>query len=308
MSTIAEGFSVEPADPRQERAILVALRSEALQDATADWDADDAAALHVLARDDRGRPAGTARLHADGRIDRIAVLPDWRDRGVAEALVVRLLDLARQRRLERVWAEAGGTSEAALRAAGLEPQPGTAILARTLDDLPALARSQPSGRVAPDEVEFEDVAGCRNALRTLLADTRRQLCICTRAMDPELFHGEEVLAELRRIATAGRGAELRILVQDPETALREGAPLLALAQRLPTAMPVRQTAEDEESAALAAAWLLNDRAGLLLRPLASRMEGSFWRHAPGLHREWSELFRRCWERAQPAAILRAQSL
>ncbi|NMC68621.1 MAG: GNAT family N-acetyltransferase [Myxococcales bacterium] len=66
----------------------------------------DPTALHLLARDAAGRPIGTGRLAADGRIGRMAVLAEWRGRGVGGAILERLVAAARQRGLEEVVAGA----------------------------------------------------------------------------------------------------------------------------------------------------------------------------------------------------------
>jgi predicted GNAT family N-acyltransferase len=67
-----------------------------------EWDAQDATALHLLARDAEGRPIGTGRLLPDGHIGRMAILKAWRGRGVGSALLNALMDLARQQGLQRV--------------------------------------------------------------------------------------------------------------------------------------------------------------------------------------------------------------
>ena len=61
-----------------------------------EWDGKDPYAFHVLAEDDRGHAVGTARLMPDGHIGRMAVLPEWRRRGVGSALLRRLLHRARE--------------------------------------------------------------------------------------------------------------------------------------------------------------------------------------------------------------------
>jgi predicted GNAT family N-acyltransferase len=66
----------------------------------------DPVALHLLARDAAGRPIGTGRLAPDGRIGRMAVLAEWRERGVGAALLERLVALARERGLREVVAAA----------------------------------------------------------------------------------------------------------------------------------------------------------------------------------------------------------
>jgi predicted GNAT family N-acyltransferase len=62
-----------------------------------EWDADDPASLHVLARDGSGQPIGCARLLPDGHIGRMAVLPAWRGRGVGRALLDAVIRAAQAR-------------------------------------------------------------------------------------------------------------------------------------------------------------------------------------------------------------------
>lgn len=67
-----------------------------------EWDDADAGALHALAEDADAQVIGCARLLADGRIGRVAVLAPWRGRGVGSALLRRLVDDARARGNARV--------------------------------------------------------------------------------------------------------------------------------------------------------------------------------------------------------------
>jgi predicted GNAT family N-acyltransferase len=60
-------------------------------------DARDKDCLHAIAYDDAGKAVGTARLLPDGEIGRMAVLKDWRRRGVGAALLDALLEEARKR-------------------------------------------------------------------------------------------------------------------------------------------------------------------------------------------------------------------
>ena len=55
-----------------------------------EWDGADPDCRHFLAEDADGRPVGTARLMPSGQIGRMAVLVDWRKRGIG----ARLLGLA----------------------------------------------------------------------------------------------------------------------------------------------------------------------------------------------------------------------
>jgi predicted GNAT family N-acyltransferase len=67
-----------------------------------EWDGLDSACAHVLAWNNRGEAIGTARMQQNGTIGRMAVLKDWRGRGVGRALLRTLLDLAARRGLSRV--------------------------------------------------------------------------------------------------------------------------------------------------------------------------------------------------------------
>jgi len=67
-----------------------------------EWDEWDERSDHAVARDARGRAIGTARLLPDGRIGRMAVLREWRRRGVGAALMEGLLRKAREQSMSRV--------------------------------------------------------------------------------------------------------------------------------------------------------------------------------------------------------------
>jgi predicted GNAT family N-acyltransferase len=62
-----------------------------------EWDADDAAALHLLAVDASGQAIGCARLLPDGHLGRMAVLPAWRGRGIGRALLAAAVHAAQER-------------------------------------------------------------------------------------------------------------------------------------------------------------------------------------------------------------------
>lgn len=67
-----------------------------------EWDGFDSDCLHVLAIDKNERPIGTARLLPDGHIGRMAVLKEWRKKGVGTALLRRLLVEVEKRKFQQV--------------------------------------------------------------------------------------------------------------------------------------------------------------------------------------------------------------
>ena len=62
-----------------------------------EWDDWDETSDHAVALDAGGDPIGTARLLPTGRIGRMAVLKEWRRRGVGGALLRAMLERARTR-------------------------------------------------------------------------------------------------------------------------------------------------------------------------------------------------------------------
>lgn len=83
-----------------------------------EWDGLDNGCQHVLAFSQSGEAVGTGRLLASGRIGRMAVLPDWRGRGVGTALLDTLLQLARRGDHPRVCLHAQRTVVRFYRKAG----------------------------------------------------------------------------------------------------------------------------------------------------------------------------------------------
>jgi hypothetical protein len=113
-----------------------------------------------------------------------------------------------------------------------------------------------------------------------------------------------VLDALRRFATAGTGGQVRILLQDAAAPQRAQAPLLALAQRLPSAFAFREVA-DAVDREYPSAFIANDAGGYYFRGLASRLEREADLAAPGRARQLRGEFDRAWARSRPVTEYRA---
>lgn len=66
-----------------------------------EWDGMDEDAVHVLALD-ATHAIACARMLSGGRIGRMAVLPEWRGRGVGRAMLETLIALSREQGLTHV--------------------------------------------------------------------------------------------------------------------------------------------------------------------------------------------------------------
>ena len=313
---IREDFRVEPASWGTDFDDLRAVREQVFVVEQAvpredELDAFDPASHHVIARDDAGRAIGTGRLTPERSIGRVAVLAEWRGRGVGRAIMRVLLEQSRslgheavelhaQSHAIRFYEELGFTIEGdeflecgiphrAMRLA-IEPAP-----AREPSPLPPA----PQARTLLAEDREQAIA----AVAGLLGDAKHELAIYTRDLDPALLDSTVALEAIRRIAVSGRHARIRIIVQDPRKAVADRHRLVALAQRLPSAIAIR-TPVDEQDLRYAAAFLLNDRRGYLFRPLGHRLEGEGSTYAPGRHAQLAALFDQVWERSAESADLR----
>ncbi len=313
-----QDFSVTPAEwsRASDRQALLDIRREVFIEEQGvpelrERDGLDARCWHVLAHDDAGRPIGCGRLTPDHKIGRMAVLAAWRGRGVGAALLRELL--ARARALG--WSEVGLAAQVS--ALGFYEREGFVPFGERFEDagLPhqamRLAWSQetpPAARTSPSDML---PAGSRSETAAtrlqLLAEARHRLAIRLPVLASDCFASVAELAELRRVGISGRGAQIRILLHDPDGALRNDHRLIALAQRLPSAIQIRVPVEETDLADLSAC-LLNDAGGYLYLPEADRPQGRASRCDRAAQAPLQQHFDNGWERAARAPVLNTLDL
>src|SRR5688572_16290537 len=237
MST-TQDFRVEPVEYQSALPDLRSVREAVFvqeQNVPLEVELDELDPLcrHVVARDGEGRPIGTGRLTPQHTIGRMAVLADWRGRGVGDALLLALIDEARR----LGWREVSLHSQVS--ATGFYTRHG--FLPYDARYVEAGIEHQSMRRLLdkPNPVETRHAALA--ALLGVVAGARRSLLIYSRDLDPGLLDTPEALAALRHFAT--QGGQTRVLLQDPGTPQRALAPLIALAQRLPSAFAFRAVEE-----------------------------------------------------------------
>src|SRR5690606_30669996 len=199
----------------------------------------DPGALHVLARTLDGEPIGAARLapprpDLPAKAGRMAVLSDWRGRGVGAAMLRVVLREARQRGWHALVLHAQAPVIDFYRRHGfVEEGPrfseaGIEHQAMRLDATGPVVIGGPAAALAV-------------ATGIALA-ARRAVYLRLRELEPALFEASQLLDALRRFGTAGHAGEVRFLLQQPERQPRATAALLALARRLPTTFAFRAPA------------------------------------------------------------------
>ena len=313
-----QAFHVEPADWSRDadRRALQELRHavfvlEQGVPPEREQDAHDVEAWHLLARDESGHPIGCGRLLRNRTVGRLAVLPHWRGQGVGVALLRGLVERARA----SGWAQLSLT--ALTDATGFYAREGFVATGEAFVEagLPhqgmrlSLPPRAPIAPIAGDRVVL--AAGNRDEIAAarlrLLTQARQRLAIRLPRLERGLYASAQELAELRRIATSGRGAQIRILLHDPAAALRDGHRLIPLMQRLPSVLWVRMPVEEIDFAS-ASSCLLTDAGGYLFQPDAEHPHGrAALIDRPALA-PLEQHFDEAWERAARASVLQPLDL
>lgn len=164
-----------------------------------------------------------------------------------------------------------------------------------------------SGGPAQDVLAVTDRDGAVEATVGLVSGARRRIRILSRVLDPGLYDDARVLDALRVFATSTTDAEVRLLVLDATAIQRAHAPLLALAQRLPSVFQVRELT-DPVDRARADAFITTDAGGCYHREFGHRFDGEAMASGAGRARQLAEAFDPVWERSRPCSELRALGL
>ena len=314
---IRADFRIEPADYTVDFADLRAVREpvfvvEQQVPIEEEWDELDPQCRHVLARDTSDRPIGTGRLTPERKIGRMAVVADWRGKGVGGAILEALMDEARALGWPEVTLNAQTHAIPFYASYGFEAF-GDEFMeagiphrkmrkALAAPDAGRRPRPVPTGDAAVRE--FASEADVRDFTVALVARARREIRLFTRDLEPSLYGHPALVETLRAFATAGRGPAVRVIVVEPDRLRAEGHPLVPLAQRLSSVFALR-TPVDPEDRQAAESYLVIDENAYVFRPLATRFEGSGCLDGSARARQLAQEFDRRWERARDLTEIRA---
>ena len=319
---IPTGFTLEVADWNNEtdRNACRAVREQVFiveqqVPREEEWDNLDARSRHVLARDEAGNPIGTGRLTPEHKIGRMAVLAPWRGKRVGTAILDILLEQARALHYGAIEMHAQTNAVPFYERAGfarygeefLECDIRHFHMRKELEPVAAPERAALLPRPEVRSVKIQSSGQAQAETLRLLADTKRELCIYTRDLDPLLFDSELALEAFRQIGIRGRGANVRILIQDQQAPARCGHRLIGLAQRLTSVFAFRTPVEEVDQQ-YPSAFVLNDVRGFYFRVLGNRFEGEAVNYAPGRHVQLLEYFNQVWERSESCDELRQLTL
>ena len=86
-----------------------------------DFDGSDTHFIHVLASDKNGRPVGTARINHKGKIGRMAVLKNYRRRGIGRKMIQELMNYGRKNSITEFHLSSQVTAVGFYKKMGFEP-------------------------------------------------------------------------------------------------------------------------------------------------------------------------------------------
>ena len=237
-----------------------------------EWDALDPLCQHVVARDADGQPIGTGRLTPRAHDRPHGVLPEWRGRGVGEALLQALVEEARN----LGWREVSLHAQvSALTSSRHGFVPYGARFDEAGIDHQSMRRRLDAGHAS---------GGSRRPPRLAHAGRHRRrragsLLIYSRELDPGLLDQSEVVAPCA--ASPPAAARSASCCRTPRTPQRRLAPLLGLGQRLPTAFAFRAI-EEPIDRDYPSAFVANDAGGCTSARWATASRASAaWTTRPG---------------------------
>lgn len=309
-------FRVEPADYQTDFRDLRAVREpvfvvEQNVPIEEEWDALDPLCHHVIARDGKNRPIGTGRLTPEHKIGRMAVLREWRGKGVGEALLRTLIEQARALGWEKVSLHSQVSALGFYEKFGFQAygerfwEAGIEHLSMSLA-LQPLADAGPPARpnLAARQIEFEGQQALIEISLQVIASARKSLWIYTRALEPGLYADARIIEALRAYAVQCQGGSAQILLQDPLALRAQPHALLPLVQRLSSVFQVSTPLESED-AQYPSAFIVSDRDAYVFRMLDGRFDGEWSPNLPARCRQLREVFAGFWARSRPCTELRA---
>jgi predicted GNAT family N-acyltransferase len=314
-------FRVEPADYRADLDDIQAMREAVLvvagnaNDQT-ELDTVDPDCFHFIARDNHHQAIGTARLAPNKAIGQMAVLETWRKKGVGKALLLALIDKARQLAWTEVILNSPPDAIGFYEKFGFVKAGNTITESRTpkqpmrmaLDPANKPERPAPKPRDALVEItEVKTLEDTQSALIQLISKARRQICIYSPDLEPVLYGNAEIVEALKQFAINSGGGNVLIIVQDTMAVRSQPHPLIDLAQRLPSAFLLRTPVEADDLQ-YPSAYLINDRDGYLFRQRSSHYIGVWSPTMPSRNRQLTEEFDRVWQRCRTCTEFRALGL
>lgn len=225
------------------------------------YDDKDMEATHFLVSDGDTAVA-CGRLQADGKVGRMAVLPERRGEGLGRLLLDHIVGYAKDKGYLRLYLHAQSHAAGFYRAAGFEifgdefEEAGIPHAAMELHIDYSGADSFITGVQYPEPFATLAIELARTA--------SRHLRIYSYRLDHDVFDSASLATAMGELARRGRHSEIKILVSDARPIVQRGHRLLQLSRRLSSSISIRVLAEHPELPE--ATYVVRDTNGILYKP------------------------------------------
>jgi predicted GNAT family N-acyltransferase len=250
------------------------------------------------------KPVGCGRLLEDGKITRLALLPQYRGAGRGTALLGYIVEHARALDLKRAYLHAQDHAAAFYEKAGFT-QEGEGFEEagiphhRMAMHLQATASDQSLHGVSYPE-PFATLA------TQLVASANRQLRIFSPRLDHEVFDRESMVDAVSALARNSRYCDIRILICDSKPIVKLGHRLLTLARRLPSSIHIQKLAKYPDLPT--DSFVISDSNGIIYKPLDADREGFYEPDSAATAKRFIDQFDELWHRSTPDRELRTLGL
>ena len=141
-------------------------------------------------------------------------------------------------------------------------------------------------------LRLDGLSSLQAAVAALVSQARRSIDIFTLSLDKPVFDQPAFVDAVRRLATAGRHTQIRILIRDSTPVAKEGHRLYHLGQKLTSKIHFHRP--DEQHLSRSDAFLLVDTCGLLYQPRAERRSARLSFNTPYEVRDLKRFFDEAW--------------
>lgn len=282
-----------------------------------EWDATDDIADHYLAVNADNEPVAVARLFSTleetAHIGRMAVLPDWRGKGIGEALLHHLI------------AEAGEPFNelrlsAQQQAIAFYQRSGFHVSSDPYDDAgiphvdmrclaPDLIATELGNRTLPmllgndrQSWLFASEHSMISLLDSLVGQASQRLWLYDRVLDHDTYDRHPFRELLSALARRHRLSEVRLLIHDDKPLIKRRHQLVELMRRLPSRIELRLVNTDYP--VTDRPFVLVDREGVLHRHDFSKPEGFANFADGGRVKLLADTFQRMWDAGRRSLELR----
>lgn len=283
-----------------------------------EWDATDEIADHFLAVLPDNTPVGVARLFSTlgetGHIGRMAILPEFRGRGIGEALLRHLitesagqyqeLKLSAQQHAIAFYQRAGfHVCSEPYEDAGIPHLDMRCFAPSLLEKQDGSKRSRPM--LLGEDTQswlFDNAGSMLDLMDSLVGQAGQRLWLYDRILDHDLYDRHRFRELVSGLARRHRLSEIRLLIHDDQPLIKRRHQLVELMRRLPSRIELKLINTDyphEDQP-----FILADREGVVYRHGFNQLSGFAGFSDSGRVRLLSENFQRMWDAGRSSLELR----